>query len=91
LAKRGQRVVVKRGELDAVELDRTSAGAVETRHEIEQRRLADTRLAHDRNVVAGSEFQIDTGEDSAWPGPGVGLGQAMNHKHGCERNGRATR
>jgi len=88
-AKHGQRVVVKRGELDAVELDRTSVRAIQTCHEIEQRGLAAARLAHDRNVIAGKELQIDIGEDGAWRGPGVGFGQSMDRKHSCERNGRA--
>ena len=81
-AKRRQRVVVKRRELQAIELDRTFVGAIEARDEIQQRRLADARLAHDCDIVADGELQAHIGKDCALPRPGIGLGQAMDNKHG---------
>src|SRR5205823_2015968 len=92
----GERVVVERRELDIVELDRARIGAVEARNEIEQRRFADPRFAHHRDVIAGLELQVDVGEDHAWAGPAVALGQAVDGEHApsmvyCVRSSPLTR
>ena len=85
--KRGQRIVVERGELDAVDRDRARVGAVEPGHEIEQRGLADARLAHHGDEVAGRELEIDVAEDGARPRPRERLGKAADREHLIERNG----
>ncbi len=55
--------------------------------EIEQRRLADARLAHHRDVVARRELEVDAREDGALPRPCVGLGELADREHAAERNG----
>ena len=53
-AQHGQRVVVQRREVDAVDDDRAGVGALEAGDQVEQRRLADARLADDRDELAGA-------------------------------------
>ena len=85
--ERGQRIVVERGELDAVHHNRARVGAVEARDEIEQRGLADAGLAHHRDEVAGLEIEIDVAEDRARARPRERLGKAADREHLVERNG----
>ena len=87
----GQRVVVERRELDAVERDRAGVGPIEARDEIEQRRLADPRFAHHGDVVAGSELEVDVAKHEARTRSRERLGKTANREHpalGYRRDGR---
>ena len=50
--QRGERVVAKRGEVDAVEQYAAAVGPVEPCHHVEQRRLAGARFTHERDRLA---------------------------------------
>ena len=81
-AQARERVVAERGELHAAERDRAAVGDVEPGDEVEQRRLADPRLAHYRDVVARRELELDAAEHRARARPAVRLGQTANDQHG---------
>ena len=78
--ERRQRIVVERREVDAVEMDRTGVGTIEPRDEIEQRGLADPRLAHHRDVVARPELEVDAVQDGASLRSCVGLRRAAGSR-----------
>jgi hypothetical protein len=48
-------IVIERREIEAFEPHSPRARLVETRQQVEQRRLADARLAHDRKILAALE------------------------------------
>ena len=58
-----ERVVVERGEIDAVDRDRAGIGPLEPGDEVEQRRLADARLADDRDELAARDVERQAAED----------------------------
>src|ERR1700681_2717423 len=84
-AQSGQRVVVQRRQVHAVDHDRTGVRAVEARDEIEQRRFSDSRLAHHRDIVARRKREIHAGKYAALPRTRIGLGELANREHTAER------
>ena len=90
-AQDGQRVVVERRQVDAAEPHRTGVGAVEAGDQVEQRGLADARLAHDRDVIARGELEVDAGEDDALARAGVAFLERAQRQHPPRLTGAAGR
>ena len=93
-AQQGQRIVVEAGEVLATDADRTGIRAIKTGDQIEQRGFADPRFAHDRDVIAFTEREINTGVQRAWPWTGKGFCDTTNGQHGlrvtsCRRRDKA--
>ena len=63
-----QRIVVERGKIGAVQTDAARVGTIQTRDEVEQRGLADARLAHHGDVLALAYIEADVAQDGlvAW-------------------------
>jgi len=70
------RVVTKRRQIDAFEDDAAAIGAVQSGEQIEQGRLADAGLAHDREIFARLQHQFDPFEYGGPVCP-VALGQTL--------------
>src|SRR5262245_18083379 len=86
----GQRVVIKRGKVHAVDLDRALDGMIEARNEGEQGRLAAARLAHHGEIFARCESEVDVGEDASRQGSRERLGETANGEDDNERSGVAS-
>ena len=62
-AKRRSRVVVERGDVDAVDDNATGIDQLEPGDDVEQRRFADSRRAYDRDVLAARDLEREVGEN----------------------------
>jgi hypothetical protein len=62
-AKRRSRVVVERGDVDAVDDYATGIDQLEPGDDVEQRRFADSRRAYDRDVLAARDLEREVGEN----------------------------
>src|ERR1700679_2919957 len=61
--QQGDGVIVQGGQIHAVEQHATRIRPIESRQQIEQRRLADAGFTHDGEVLALPQFEIEAGED----------------------------
>ena len=62
LAQRGERDVA---DVDAVDRDAAAGDVVEARHQVDDRRLAAARRAHERDHLAGLGVDVDVAQDGA--------------------------
>ncbi len=85
-AQQRGRIIVELREVLALENHASRIGPIEPGEQIEQRRLADARLAHDRKVLAGTQREIDPLEDRRPIGP-IALAQALEAQHLREGRG----
>ena len=89
-AKLGQRVVVEVGEINAVDQDVAAVRPVETRDEVEQRRLADAGLAHDADELAARDVEGEAPQYRQTARTGEGLADGAKGEHGGRGRGRKT-
>src|SRR5438093_303503 len=83
-AKEGERVVVERAEICALEKHLPGVGPVEPREEVQQRGLSDPRLAHHSHVIARGEIEADVPQHRLRARTGEGLAQVPDRKHSGE-------
>ena len=62
-SEEGQSVLVERTQIDAVQLDASLAGAIQTRQEPEEGRLAASRRTHDRDELPSGHLEVHVPED----------------------------
>ena len=75
----------RRCDVDTVDDDRTGVGSVEPGDQVEQRRLARSRFADDRDVLAAADRQVQVVEHHALA---IALGQAVDLQHAIDSTGR---
>ncbi len=81
-AKAGERVVVERREIGAVDEDLAAVGPVESGDEVEQRRLADAGLAHDADELATCDLEVEAPQYGQPARAGEGLADGAKGEHG---------
>jgi hypothetical protein len=72
-AKRRSRIVVERGDVDAVDDDAARIDRHEAGDDVEQSGLADSGRADDRDVLAARDLERQVGEDAPRRGRGKRL------------------
>ena len=73
-------IIAERGQIPAVQQYPAGVGLIETREEIQQRRLADPGFAHDGDISAGSELEIQLLEQR--PAGPVALPEILEPQYG---------
>ena len=86
-SQHGQRVVVQHREIDAVDDDSPAVGTLEAGDQVEQRRLADARLADECHELALRDGERHIVEYASRPCAGEGFGQMRSSDHRGETTG----
>ena len=80
-AQQRERVVIQGGKILPFELDASTVCTVQSGEQVQQRGLADARFAHDRDVFATTQSEIEAIEHGLAIGP-IPACEALNAQYG---------